>query len=41
MENILIILQNKTEKNATLINDCNSLIKTKGGVNIKSIINMW
>jgi len=30
MENILIILQNKTEKNATLINDCNSLIKTKG-----------
>ena len=30
MENILIILQNKTEKNATLINDCYSLIKTKG-----------
>ena len=30
MENILIILKNKTEKNATLINDCNSLIKTKG-----------
>ena len=30
MENILIILQNKTEKNTSLINDCFSLIKTKG-----------
>ena len=30
MENILIILEKKTEKNSQLINDCSSLIKTKG-----------
>ena len=30
MEKILIILDKKTEKNALLINDCSSLIKTKG-----------
>ena len=30
MENILIILEKKTEKNSQLINDCYSLIKTKG-----------
>ena len=30
MENILIILEKKTEKNLQLINDCYSLIKTKG-----------
>ncbi len=30
MENILIILENKTEKNSELINDCASIIKKKG-----------
>ena len=30
MENILIIIENRTEKNTALINDCSSLIKIKG-----------
>ena len=39
MENILIILEKKTEKNSQLINDCYSLIKTKSAkITFSSIV---
>ena len=39
MENILIILENKTEKNSVLIEDCSSIIKKKGAsITFSSIV---